>query len=131
VITGILRAAMTPPGEISVDGVPVDSTAAITLGPGPHQIEVSAAGYQPVTDQIIVTQAQREFTRAYNLQPQPVRIRHQLAPAAGSLFVNGKRQDISQDVISVPYRQSIDIEYSKPGFVPPNASRWPYPPARQ
>jgi len=116
VITGILRAAMTPPGEISVDGVPVDSTAAITLGPGPHQIEVSAAGYQPVTDQIIVTQAQREFTRAYNLQPQPVRIRHQLAPAAGSLFVNGKRLDISQDVISVPYRQSIEIEYSKPGF---------------
>jgi len=116
VITGILRAAMTPPGEIRVDGVPVDNAAAITLGPGRHQIEVSAAGHQPVTDEIIVTQAQREFTRAYNLQPQPVRIRHQLAPAAGSLFVNGKQLDISQYVISVPYRQSIDIEYSKPGF---------------
>ena len=107
---------MIPPGKISVDGVPVDSAAAITLGPGPHQIAVSATGYQPVTDEIIVTQAQREFTRAYNLQPLPVRIRHQLALTAGSLFVNGKRLDISKDVISVPYRQSIDIEYSKPGY---------------
>ena len=44
-------------------------------------------------------------------------MRHQLTPLGGRLFVNGKRQDISKNTIEIPYRKTLDIEYSKPGFV--------------
>ena len=116
-ITGTLRASMTPPGTMLVDGQPVDSGTPISLGPGPHQIDLSAAGHKSVSDSITITQTQRDFIRSYNLQPLPIRIQHQLTPPDGRLFVNGKRQDISKKIIDIPYRKRLDIEYAKPGFV--------------
>ena len=116
-ITGTLRASMTPPGTMLVDGQPVDSGTPISLGPGPHQIDLSAAGHKSVSDSITITQTQRDFIRSYNLQPLPIRIQHQLTPPGGRLFVNGKRQDISKKIIDIPYRKRLDIEYAKPGFV--------------
>ena len=111
------RASMTPPGTMLVDGQPVDSGTPISLGPGPHQIDLSAAGHKSVSDSITITQTQRDFIRSYNLQPLPIRIQHQLTPPGGRLFVNGKRQDISKKIIDIPYRKRLDIEYAKPGFV--------------
>ena len=116
-ITGTLRATMTPPGTMLVDGQPVDSTSPITLGPGPHLIDLTAPGHKSVSDSITITQTQRDFTRSYNLQPLPIRMQHQLTPPGGNLFVNGKRQDISKNTIEIPYRKRLDIEYAKPGFV--------------
>ena len=100
-----------------IDGQPVDSTSAITLGPGPHHIDLAAPGHKSVSDSITITQTQRDFTRSYNLQPLPIRMQHQLTPPGGSLFVNGKRQDIRKNTIEIPYRKTLDIEYTKPGFV--------------
>ena len=116
-ITGTLRATMTPPGTMLIDGQPVDSTSPITLGPGPHHIDLAAPGHKSVSDSITITQTQRDFTRSYNLQPLPIRMQHQLNPPGGSLFVNGKRQDIRKNTIEIPYRKTLDIEYTKPGFV--------------
>ena len=116
-ITGTLRATMKPPGTMLVDGQPVDSTSPITLGPGPHLIELAAPSHKSVSDSITITQTQRDFTRSYNLEPLPIRMQHQLTPPKGSLFVNGKRQDISKNTIEIPYRKTLDIEYAKPGFV--------------
>ena len=116
-ITGTLRATMTPTGTMLVDGQPVDSGTPILLGPGSHQIDLSAAGHKSVSDSITITQTQRDFIRSYNLQPLPIRMQHQLTPPGGSLFVNGKRQDISKNTIEIPYRKTLDIEYAKPGFV--------------
>jgi len=116
-ITGTLHATMTPPGTMLIDGQPVDSTSPITLGPGPHHIDLAAPGHKSVSDSITITQTQRDFTRSYNLQPLPIRMQHQLTPPGGSLFVNGKRQDISKNTIEIPYRKTLDFEYAKPGFV--------------
>ena len=116
-VTGILRATMTPPGTMLIDGQPVDSTSPITLGPGPHHIDLAAPGHKSVSDSITITQTQRDFTRSYNLQPLPIRMQHQLTPTGGSLFVNGKRQDIRKNTIEIPYRKTLDIEYTKSGFV--------------
>jgi formylglycine-generating enzyme required for sulfatase activity len=116
VITGTLHAAMTPPGEIRIDGTTVDISRPIMLGPGPHNIALSADGYHPISETIIVQQDQRQFTRSYTLQPKPIQIRHQLNPKGGNLFINGKAYDISQSPLSVPYRSNLDIEYVKQGF---------------
>ena len=65
-ITGTLRATMTPPGTMLIDGQPVDSTSPITLGPGPHHIDLAAPGHKSVSDSITITQTQRDFIRSYN-----------------------------------------------------------------
>jgi len=123
VITGTLNASMMPSGTLLVDGKPVDVNAPITLGPGKHQIDLSAPRHQHITDSITITQTQRHFTRSYKLAPKPIEIRPVLKPSDGDLFINGKRQDISKPALTIPYRQSLDIEYSKPGFVTSRQSK--------
>ena len=122
-ITGTLHATMTPPGTMLIDGQPADSTSPITLGPGPHQIDLAASGHKSVSDSITITQTQRDYSRSYTLQPLPIRVQHQLTPTGGSLFVNGKRQDISKNTLEIPYRKTLDIEYVKPGFMTKTQSR--------
>ncbi len=116
VISGTLTLQMTPVGTLTIDGLEVDFSSPITLGPGPHIVKLNAPGYFPTSEKITITQSQRNFTRSYNLQPRPIKIRHYLKPDNGALFINGKLQDVSKKSLVVPYRNEVAIEYTKPGF---------------
>ncbi len=117
VITGKLKASMTPPGKIRVDGAVIDISKPIELGPGPHKIEVLANGYQSITDTIIVQQHERQFIRSYALKPKPLIVQHHLQPKGGDLFINGKLKKTINNSLSIPYNDTINIRYTKPGFL--------------
>ena len=116
IITGTLEARITPAGTLHIDGQPVDISQPVKLGPGPHAIKVSRDGYKTITETISVRLDQREFTRSYALQPKDILFRHSLKPQGGVLLINGKRHSLASASFSIPYREMIEVEYTKPGF---------------
>ncbi len=116
-IEGQVEIDVTPEGaHLNFDGEEITEYPVILKRPaGKYSVAIEKEGYLPITDEVEITNRDRQVSRNYQLQPQPAYLDVSLSPAGGELSLNGKS-------ISVEARQKLApnkryyLNYKKKGY---------------
>ncbi|UTW55662.1 SUMF1/EgtB/PvdO family nonheme iron enzyme [Kordiimonas sp. SCSIO 12610] len=117
-VQGQVSIQASPSGAAAIlDGVtPVVLPYAGLLEGGQHTIQVTAAGYVPITDQIEIINTQRRVERNYRLQPLQSGIRVTVQPQSARITLDGRSVN-NAAVTTVNANQNYRIEVSRSGYV--------------
>ncbi len=91
-ITGLLNIRTTPGGaDIQINGDLVgQSPLALKRGGGSYRIEVVHGDFQPITENVVITNAETVIERDYRLALKNATLHITVSPAGGKLLLNGK-----------------------------------------
>ena len=92
-LRGKLEIASVPPGAaVSIGGQDRGRTPGVhEVGGGEHAVEVTLAGYKPVTDTVRITNTATEARRSYVLPRADAFVTFRLRPPGGRLLLDGRR----------------------------------------
>ena len=115
-------------GKISLKATPTGASAILDgettvvlpysglLGGGKHTIQILAAGYTPIADQIEITNKDRLVERDYRMQPLQSTVRINVQPKSSRLTLDGRSVN-NADITPVNANQNYNIVASKLGYI--------------
>lgn len=115
-VSGSVDINSQPSGaSVQIDGETVGKTP-LTLpqSGGSHKITVSLSGYEPITDEIMITADANAVSRDYRLIPEQAILNVQTSPSQGLLTIDGN--PVSGREVSVEANTEHTVSYSAPGF---------------
>ena len=118
-LRGRLEIASTPPGAaVSIDGQDRGRTPGVhEVEGGEHTVEVTLAGYKPVTDTVRITNTAAEARRSYVLPRADAFVTFRLRPPGGRLLLDGRRLR-RFDKVRVDALATHSASYLKAGHAP-------------
>ncbi len=126
-INGSIRINSKPSGAtVTIDGESIGTTPVVLqkMG-GTYDVVLTREGYQPVTDSVAVTKANKQPTRNYNLVPLQASLHISTSPSGGGLFINGLfinglfiNGSTEQSPVSVDANKRHEVRYEKAGYLP-------------
>ena len=118
-LRGRLEIASTPPGAaVAIDGQDRGRTPGVhEVEGGEHTVEITLAGYKPVTDTVRITNTAAEARRSYVLPRADAFVTFRLRPPGGRLLLDGRRLR-RFDKVRVDALSTHSASYLKAGHAP-------------
>lgn len=114
-------------GQISLQSVPTGASAILDgqatvalpysglLDGGKHSIQIQAAGYLPISDQVEITNTQKLVQRNYRMQPVQSTVRVSAQPTSARITLDGRSIN-NNSLTTINANQSYSIEVSGKGY---------------
>ncbi|MFC3122910.1 SUMF1/EgtB/PvdO family nonheme iron enzyme [Agaribacter flavus] len=85
-----------------------------TVEGGSYRVNVSAQGYQPISDTIDISWQTPKQKRQYILEPLQAKVQVSAVPLDGNLLINKLEKALGTHQVNAS--ETIEIQYTKPGY---------------
>ena len=105
-----------PSAQLHVNAKPQMQAKTVEKLAGQYQVEVNAAGYYRIEEEIEINKSELKIHRNYKLRPKPIELTLNLEPKGGLFVANGLQLNATR-AASLPYQKQITFEYKKLGYI--------------